>query len=322
MSRRLAAAFLALCALAISAGASAQAWPTKAVRLIVGYPPGGFTDVLARKIQGPLSAALGQPVVVENKAGAAGIIAMEAIARSNDDHTIGMMTLQNIAVPATGATVPYDPRKDLVGVGILAYSPSVLVVNDTVPIKDVPALIAYAKQHPGELMAATTGNGTGQHFAVEKLKLGAGIDIGVVPYKGAAPAFTDLIGGRVHMMFGTYGSMRPNWESGKVRAIAVTTPKRTPLLPNVPTMAEVSGIPDFNLVEWFAVIAPGTMPKPALAKLNAALNDIMKAPDYAEFAAKSGIEFAPISADETQSFLMKELDRLTVLSKAARIKID
>jgi tripartite-type tricarboxylate transporter receptor subunit TctC len=322
LSRRLAAAFLALCVLAISAGASAQVWPTKPLRLIVGYPPGGFTDVLARKIQGPLSAALGQPVVVENKAGAAGIIAMEAIARSNDDHTIGMMTLQNIAVPATGATVPYDPRKDLVGVGILAYSPSVLVVNDTVPIKDVPALIAYAKKHPGELMAATTGNGTGQHFAVEKLKLGAGVNIGVVPYKGAAPAFTDLIGGRVHMMFGTYGSMRPNWESGKVRVIAVTTPKRTPLLPNVPTMAEVSGIPDFNLVEWFAVIAPVSMSKPAQAKLNAALNDIMKTPDYAEFAAKSGIEFAPISADETQSFLMKELDRLTVLSKAARITID
>lgn len=141
-------------------------------------------------------------MVVENKAGAAGIIAMEAVARSNDDHTIGMMTLQNIAVPATGASVPYDPRRDLVGVGILAYSPSVLVVNDTVPIKNVPDLIAYAKKHPGELMAATTGNGTGQHFAVEKLKLGAGVDIGIVPYKGASPAFADLLGGRVHMMFG------------------------------------------------------------------------------------------------------------------------
>ncbi len=153
------------------------------MRLIVGYPPGGFTDVLARKLQGPLSSALGQPVVVENKAGAAGIIAMEAVARSNDDHTIGMMTLQNIAVPATGAAIPYDARKDLVGVSIVAYSPSVLVVTDALPVKNVPELIAYAKSHPGELMAATTGNGTGQHFAVEKLKLGAGVDIGVVPYK-------------------------------------------------------------------------------------------------------------------------------------------
>lgn len=322
MNRRIVAAVLALCAVAVPVLASAQAWPTKPIRLIVGFPPGGFTDVLARKLQGPLSAALGQPVIVDNKPGAAGIIAMEAVARSSDGHTIGMATLQNIAVPATGAATPYDPRKDLVGVAIVAYSPSVLVVNDALPIKSVPELIAYAKKHPGELMAATTGNGTGQHFAVETLKLGAGIDIGVIPYKGASPAFTDLLGGRVHMMFGTYGSMRPNWESGKVRAIAVTTPKRTPLLPNVPTMAEVSGIPDFNLVEWFAVIAPGTMDKTALARLSVALNDIMKTADYAEFASKSGVEFAPGSVNETQSFMMKELDRLTALSKAAGIKID
>jgi tripartite-type tricarboxylate transporter receptor subunit TctC len=311
----------ALVGVAAAPEALAQSWPTKPVKIIVGFPPGGVADSIPRKLQNALGEALGQPIVVENKPGGAGLIAMDAIAKG-DDHTVGVMTLQNLTVPAVGATMPYDPRKDLHGVIVFGKTASVLVVHESMPIKSVPELIAYAKANPGKLFSATSGNATGQHFATESLKLGAGVDIVHVPYKGVAPAFTDLIAGRMNMMFGTYGSTKQHWESGKVRPLAVSTPERFSYMPDLPTMREVSGIPDFNLVEWFALVAPGKMPKEALTKLNKALAEIMAKPDHVEFNKRFGLEYAPLSPEQTQAFMMDTLDRMTVIAKKANIKFE
>ncbi len=308
---------------AFAAGATlsahAQSWPNRPLRIIVGFPPGGVADAIPRKLQQTLADALKTSIVIENKPGGAGLIAMDAIAKG-DDHTAGIMTLQNLTVAAVRDTMPYDPRKDLQGVVVFGKTASVLVVFNELPVKTVPEFIAYAKANPGKLMAASSGNATGQHFAIESLKLGANVDVTHVPYRGVAPAFTDLISGRVQVMFGTYGSTKQHWESGKVRPLAVSTPKRFSYMPDLPTMAEVSGIPDFSLVEWYALVVPPAVPAEAREKLSKALNDIMSTADYADFNKRFGLEYEPLNPAQTQAFLMDELDRASVIAKKAGIK--
>lgn len=300
----------------------AQAWPTQPVKIIVGFPPGGVADAIPRYLQTVLKDSLGQPIVVENKPGGAGIIAMEAIAKATDGHTVGIMTLQNLIVPATGAALPYDARRDLTGLVLFGKTASVLTVHTSLPVNNVQELIAYAKAHPGQLAFATSGNATGQHFATESLKLGAGIDIIHVPYKGVAPAYTDVLSGRVPVMFMTYGSGKQHWESGKVRPLAVSTPKRFSLMPELPTMAEASGIKDFSLIEWYALVAPSTMPRAAMEKLTKAVTEVLNKPEHAAFNQKYGLEYENMTLPETQAFLMNELDRMTVIAKKANIKLE
>jgi len=290
--------------------------------MIVGFPPGGVADAIPRYLQEKLKDSLGQPIVVENKPGGAGIIAMDAIAKATDGHTVGVMTLQNLIVPATGAQLQYDPRKDLVGIVLFGKTASVLTVNSEMPIRSVQELIAYAKANPGTLAFATSGNATGQHFATESLRLGANIDIVHVPYKGVAPAYVDVLANRVPVMFMTYGSGKQHWESGKVRPLAVSTPKRFSLMPELPTMAEASGIKDFSLIEWYALVAPASMPKAAMDKLHKALTDVMNKPEHAQFNVKYGLEYDNMTMAETQAFLMSELDRMAVIAKRANIKMD
>jgi tripartite-type tricarboxylate transporter receptor subunit TctC len=232
------------------------------------------------------------------------------------------MTLQNLTVAAVRQTMPYDPRVDLQGVVVFGKTASVLVVTDELPVRTVPELIAHAKANPGTLFAASSGNATGQHFAIESLKLGANVDIVHVPYRGVAPAFTDLISGRVQIMFGTYGSTKQHWENGKVRPLAVSTPKRFSYMPELPTMAEVSGIADFSLVEWYALVVPQAVPPEARARLSRILNEIMTTPDYGEFNKRFGLEYEPLTPRETQAFLMDELERASVIAKKAGIKFE
>jgi tripartite-type tricarboxylate transporter receptor subunit TctC len=316
------AAWLAVAVTAFASVATAQSWPTQPLKIIVGFPPGGVADAIPRQFQATLGEALGQSIVVENKPGGAGIIAMNAIAQATDSHTVGIMTLQNLIVPATGATLPYDARKDLQGLLLFGKTASVLTVHTSLPIKDVQELIAYAKANPGKLAFATSGNATGQHFATESLKLGAGIDILHVPYKGVAPAYVDVLAGRVPVMFMTYGSGKQHWESGKVRPLAVSTPTRFPLMPELPTMAEASGIKDFSLIEWYALVAPSTMPRGAMERLQKALAAIVARPDFAAYSQKTGLVYEPMTIDETQKFLMSELERMTVIARKANIKLD
>ena len=301
--------------------ARAQSWPTRPIRIIVGFPPGGVADAIPRKVQQQLADALKQSIVIENKPGGAGLIAMDAIAKG-DDHTFGVMTLQNQIVPAVRATMPYDPLKDLNGVVVFGRTASVLVVYDELPVKTVPELIAYARANPGKLFCASSGNATGQHFAIESLKLGANIDIVHVPYRGVAPAFTDLISGRVQVMFGTYGSTKQHWESGKVRPLAVSTPKRFSYMPELPTMAEVSGIPDFALTEWYALVAPTAVPAEARARVSQVLNGIMGTADYAEFNKRFGLEYEATTPAQTQAFMDGELNWASVIAKKAGIKFE
>ena len=306
----------------LSPAAVAQAWPTQPIRIIVGFPPGGVADAIPRYLQAILKDSLGQPIIVENKPGGAGIIAMDAIAKATDGHTVGIMTLQNQIVAATGASLPYDPRKDLTGLLLFGKTASVLTVHTSLPINNVPELIAYAKANPGKLSFATSGNATGQHFATESLKLGAGIDIIHVPYKGVAPAYVDVLAGRVPVMFMTYGSGKQHWESGKVRPLAVSTPKRFSLMPELPTMAEASGIKDFSLIEWYGLIAPSSMPRAGMEKLTKAINDILTRPDHAAFNQKYGLEWENMSSAETQGFMMGELERMGSIARKANIKLD
>jgi tripartite-type tricarboxylate transporter receptor subunit TctC len=300
----------------------AQAWPTQPIKVIVGFPPGGVADAIPRYLQSILKDSLGQPLIVENKPGGAGILAMDAIAKATDNHTVGIMTLQNLIVPAAGAAIPYDARKDLVGLVLFGKTASVLTVHTSLPIKSVSELIAYAKQNPGKLAFATSGNATGQHFATESLRLGAGIDIIHVPYKGVAPAYTDVLSGRVPVMFMTYGSGKQHWEAGKVRPLAVSTPKRFSLMPELPTVAEASGIQDFSLIEWFALVAPASMPRPAMEKFTKAVVDILNKPEHAAFNQKYGLEYENMSIEQTQAFMMNELERMSVIAKKANIKLD
>ncbi len=301
--------------------ARAQSWPNRPIRIIVGFPPGGVADAIPRKLQQQLADALKQSIVIENKPGGAGLIAMDAIAKA-DDHTFGVMTLQNQIVAAVRNTMPYDPRTDLNGVVQFGRTASVLVVYDGLPVKTVPELIAYARANPGKLSCASSGNATGQHFAIESLKLGANVDIVHVPYRGVAPAFTDLISGRVQMMFGTYGSTRQHWENGAVRPLAVSTPKRFSYMPELPTMAEVSGIPDFALTEWYALVAPSAVPVDARARVSRALNEMMSTPDYTEFNKRFGLEYEPLTPAQTQAFMDDEINRASVIARKAGIKFE
>ena len=321
LARSLAAPLFA-CAAMLASPVCAQAWPTQPIRVIVGFPPGGVADAIPRYLQERLKDSLGQPLIVENKPGGAGINAMEAIAKATDGHTVGVMTLQNLIVPATGAPLSYDARKDLPGIVLFGRTASVLTINSEMPIKSVPELIAYAKANPGKLAFATSGQATGQHFATESLKLGANIDIVHVPYKGVAPAYIDVLGNRVPVMFMTYGSGKQHWESGKVRPLAVSTPKRFSYMPELPTMAEASGIKDFSLIEWYALVAPASMPKPAMEKFYKALTEVMAKPEHAQFNQKYGLEYDTMTMAETQAFLMNELDRMGVIARRANIKMD
>jgi tripartite-type tricarboxylate transporter receptor subunit TctC len=302
--------------------ACAQAWPTQPIKVIVGFPPGGVADAIPRYLQEKLKDSLGQPLVVENRPGGAGIIAMDAIAKATDGHTVGIMTLQNLIVPATGAALNYDPRKDLVGIVLFGKTASVLTVNVSLPVKNVQELIAYAKANPGQLAFATSGNATGQHFATESLRLGANIDIIHVPYKGVAPAYVDVLAGRVPVMLMTYGSGKQYWETGKVRALAVSTPTRFGLMPELPTVAEASGIKDFSLTEWFALVAPASMPRAAREKIHKALADIMNKPEHAAFNLRYGLVYEDMTMDQTDAFFMGELDRMTVIARRANIRLD
>jgi tripartite-type tricarboxylate transporter receptor subunit TctC len=320
MQARTLAAMACAAAVTFAAGVHAQAWPTQPIKVIVGFPPGGVADAIPRYLQTVLKDSLGQPLVVENKPGGAGIIAMAAIAQATDNHTVGIMTLQNQIVPATGAVLPYDPRKDMQGIVLFGKTASVLTINAELPIHNVPELIAYAKANPGKLAFASSGNATGQHFATESLRLGAGIDIIHVPYKGVAPAYTDVLAGRVPAMFMTYGSGKQHWEAGKVRPLAVSTPTRFALMPELPTMAEASGIKDFSLIEWYALVAPATMPRAAVEKLHKALADAMSTKEHAAFNVKNGLVYENLSVADTQAFLNGELDRMTVIARKANIK--
>lgn len=287
MLRTLVAAALA----AAASLAAAQDWPAKPVKMIVPYPPGGPVDLSARLLAPKLQAALGQPFVVENKPGAGGNIGADAVAKSAPDgYTIGMGAIATHAInPSLMPNVPYDPLADFVHLALVVQVPNVLVVNNDVAAKSVADLVALAKARPGKLDFASGSTGSTGHLAGELFKQKTGTYMVHIPYKGAAPAVADLIAGRVQFMFDNLASALPRIKAGQVRALAVTTLKRAPALPELMTLDE-AGLKGFDMTTWWGVMGPAKLPAAIVARLNAEILKAMDEPDVKERLRAMGME--------------------------------
>ena len=287
--RRLLSAFFGAVAL-VAGGAYAQVYPARPVTLVVPYPAGGSADILARLVGQQLGARLGQPVVVENKGGAGTAIGAKAVAQATPDgYTLLLGTVSSQAINPAMNKVGYDAMKDFVAVSPLAAIPFVLVANPSLPARSVADVIAMAKAQPRKLAYASAGPGTSNHLAGELLASRAKINLLHVPYKGSAPALTDVVGGQVPLMFDLITTSLPMLQAGKVKALAVTSRTRSKLLPDVPTISE-SALPDYEVSAWFGVFAPAGTPQAIVSRLNAELTAILQAPDMQKRLRDMGAE--------------------------------
>ena len=328
MTKRQTLALLA-CALAsatlpaANAQAPAASWPSKPIRWVVPFPPGGAMDAIARTLGEKAGKTLGQPFVIENKPGAGGNIGADFVAKQPGDGYTLMITSIGMATnkPLYGK-LSYDPIKDFAPVSLLAVVPNVLVTNATQPdVKTAKDVIAAARKTPGKLTYASAGNGTSIHLAGEVFTSLAQVDMLHVPYKGSGPAVSDLLGGQVNYMFDSITSARPHIESGKLRALGLTTAKRSKSLPNVPTLAE-AGLPGYEVSPWFAVFMPAATPKDIVAKVNAALLEAMKDPDVVKRFETIGAEPVGSTPEEMAQHLARESERWTKLIQERGIKLD
>ncbi len=316
------------CALAALAGAApgpglAQGYPSRPIRLVVPFPPGGSLDVVARAIGQKLTAAWGQPVVIDNRPGAGGNIGADLVAKSAPDgYTILEGALSTHAVNVSlYSKLPFDPVRDFAPITLVATTPNVLVVNSAFPVNSVPELIAYAKAHPGALSFGSGSNGSAGHLAGELFKAEAGVDMVHVPYKGAAPALQALLAGDTQLMFDNLANSMPQLKAGKLKALAVTTAKRSALAPDLPTLAE-SGLPGFDIYTWWGLLAPaGTRPE-IIAKWNAEVTRILGAPEMRAFFAQEGAEPAPTTPDAFAALIRSETTKYARIVKASGAKVD
>jgi len=277
----------------------AQTYPTRPIRFIVPYTPGGLGDSFARAVGEELAKRLGQPVVIDNRPGASQAIGAEATAKAPPDgHTLFMGTQSGLVINTIERKqLPYDPVRDLAPVTMLFTTPLYLVVHPSVPAHSVKELIALARAKPGKLTFASIGSGSSQHLAGEMLRARAKVDIVHVPYKGSSPAMTDLLGGQVDMMFEGGVSSLPHVRSGKLRALATTGRRRADAMPELPTMAE-AGVADFEFTVWFALVAPAATPRPIIERLNREVGEVLRTRALKEKFAPAGIDIAPSTPEE------------------------
>jgi tripartite-type tricarboxylate transporter receptor subunit TctC len=315
-------AVLAIVALVFASVANAQTYPSKPLRFIVPFP-GGFSDVLARQIGARMSEALGQPVVVENRPGGSGQIgAQEVIRAPADGHTLFMGHIGTHAINAhIFPKLNYDPDKDFAPVTLLVTVPNLLVVHPSVPAQNVRELIALAKSKPGGLSYASPGSGTSGHLAAELFKSLAGVFIVHIPYKGAAPALQDLMGGQVHLLFDTLAQSYPQAKAGKVRALAVTTVKRHPTAPEVPTMDE-QGFPGWETGPWFGIFVRAGTPESMLRKLQAESSKALGSPEVRERFVAQGANVVGNTPEEFAAFIRAESARWGKLVRQVGIRAD
>jgi tripartite-type tricarboxylate transporter receptor subunit TctC len=312
-----------LCALvAAAAAAHAQQWPSKAIRVVVNFPPGGAADQIARGVAPPLGEALGQPVVVENRPGANGNIGAEAVAKSAPDgYTLLMSSGGAFSVnPHLYTRLPFDPLKDLVPVAAAARILVFLVVKPDLPVKSVEEFVALARANPGRLSYGSPGSGSSPHIAGEMFKRAAKVDVVHVPYKGAAPALTDLLGGQLDFMFDP-GIGLGHVRAGKLRLLAVGSPKRSPLFPDAPTVAE-AGMAGFDADSWFGFYAPAGVPADILGRLNRELNRALQTPPVRDRILAIGGEPVAMSAAEFAEVQRKDRERFGVVVREAGIRLD
>ena len=310
------AAAVALCA---ALPASAQ-WPTKPIRIIVSYPPGGGADTTARLLAPRLADALKQQVVVENRSGAGGAIGGDAAAKSAPDGYTFLLDAANHAVnPSLQGKMPFDTLKDLTPVSLLVVVPNVLVVTPTFPVNSVKELIALVKAKPGAISFASSGTGSAQHLAAELFKSQAGLFMVHIPYRGGAPAIVDVIAGQIPMFFGNMASALPHVKSGKVKALAVTGRTRSPAMPQLPTIAE-SGLPGYEVYEWNALFAPAGTPPDIIERVQREVVRALAVPEVRERLASLGAEPVGSTPAELEKFRRAEMGKWAAIIKRAGIK--
>jgi len=311
---------IAFLAGALFAGlALAQPYPSKPLRMIVPFPPGGVTDVMSRAVAARLSAEMGQPVVVENRAGASGIIGAEAGAKAPaDGYTITMGNISTLAVnSATFAKLPYDPVTSFAPISMVAIQPLVVAVHPSLPVQSLPDLVRYAKSKPGELSYGTAGSSI--HLAVEYFSTVAGIRMNHVPYKGSAPAITDLIGGQLQVLFDPFSSLYPQVRGGKARGLAVTTERRSSVAPELPTVSDL-GYKGFDVSSWQGLVVPAATPKDIVERLHRDTVKLLGSAEIKEQFAKHGAEPAPTSPEKFAEYIRGEIARWQKVARDAGVK--
>jgi tripartite-type tricarboxylate transporter receptor subunit TctC len=305
-----------------SGSAMAQAWPSKTINLIVPFAAGGTTDVLARTVGQELSKSLGQPVIVENKPGAGATLGADYVAKARPDgYTILMGAVHHTIATSVYKKLPYDFQKDLAPVTTLALVPNVLVVNPNLPAKNVQELLALAKASPGKITYGSNGNGTGQHLIGAQFALMGGVDMLHVPYKGSGPLTTDLLGGQINISFDTIPPVLSHIKAGKLRPLAVTTIKRSAVLPNVPTLDE-AGLKGFDLGTWFGVLAPAATPKEIVTRLNTEIVKIVNSPEFRKKMDEIGAEPIGNTPAQMAAQIKDDTERFSKLVKEIKVTID
>ena len=317
---RLAAGFA--CGIGLSTAACAQTFPSKAVRMIVPFPPGGGTDYTARLIGQKLSELWGQPVVIENRPGASTIIGSEIVVKSPPDgYTLLMGSVNHTINPSLIAKLPYDTIKDFAPITVCVTAAYVLVVHPSLPAKSVKELIALARARPGEINYSSSGSSGPQHLAGELFKLMAKVDITHVPYKGGGPAVVALVGGHVQLQFSTPVSALPHVKAGKLRALAVTGLKRSEAVPHLPTISEAA-LPGYEAVTWWGLMAPARTPREIISKVHGDVVRVLQMPDTREKLAREGVSPAGSTPEQFMAMIDKEIVTLGKVVKAANVKLD
>jgi tripartite-type tricarboxylate transporter receptor subunit TctC len=313
-------ATLALCAL--HAGAGAQAWPAKSIRIIVPFTPGSGTDIMARTVSEKLSLQLGQPIVIENRPGAGGTIGTALVAKAEPDgHTILVHSSTYTVTPSTYADRPYDTLRDLTGVAPLGLLPNVLVIAPSKGIRSVKELVAAAKAKPGSMNSASIGIGSGTHLNAERFRLGAGIEVVNVPFKGTPEALTEVMTGRVDYYFCPVNAALPFLKDGKVRALAVASTKRSLALPELPTTLE-AGVPNSDYNFWVGMFAPAKTPREAVSRLYQETAKALRAADVRDKMARLGAEPMDYNPEQFNAYIRDEIAANAALVKAAGIKLE
>lgn len=324
--RRLVVAMALWCALApalLPSAAHAQAWPTKPIKLLVGFAPGGGTDIVGRALGVKMADVLGQPVIIENRPGASGVIAADLVAKSPPDGYTLLVghSNSNAIAPFVLKSVPYDPATDFTPITYIGFVPNILALNPGVPAKNVAELIVLAKAKPGVYTYASSGVGSTQHLAGEAFNLAAGTKAVHVPYKGSAQALADLVGGQIQLDFDTTSSAMAFIKGGKVKALAVMSPKRTPELPDVPTLTE-AGLPGVEMTTWYGLFVTAGTPKAVVDKLYAETMKAIKDPDVQKRLVALGGEPGNATQAEFTALVKSDFDRFGKLIKDANVKLD
>ena len=313
---------LAALALLLPALACAQSYPSKHLRIVVAFPPGGPIDIVARMITPKLAEAMGQPMIVDNRSGAGGTIGVDNVAKSPPDGYSMVLSSTALGIyPHVYPKLPFDVQRDLAPVSLVTTTPELMVVHPSLPVKTVKELIALAKSRPGQINAASTGNGGLPHLVLEMFKVETGTQIVHVPYGGAAPAVTNTLGGHTQMMIADLPVLLPHVQSGRLRPLAITVAKRSTLLPDLPTMAE-QGVPKVDASNWYGIFVAGKTPRDVIDRLNAGLNKALADKELRERLTTRGADPAPGTPEQLAAQLKADYTKWGLVVKAAGVKLD